>query len=199
MLKKFVLILALMPVLNLLHESGHWLGAKAIGADPKMLLQRVDVGADSRFSPLRRTVYNWGGPMVNYVAITASMINPWFLPVGFSMSCHRVAPNIFAAFLYFRGHSSFTTDETKQFSEESRLWVALLFSSVYLIVAFIVVSRWLPGLRIPFRIGALLSCAIIWFGYLILLDFFDKNIKTTAVKVSVACAEEDKGTLIPNS
>ena len=113
---------------------------------------------------------------MNYAAIAASLINPWFSPVGFAMACHRLAPNVFAVFLYIGGRTSFTTDETKQFSKERRIWVALLFSILYLAIAVILTAKWLPDIGMGYKIGALFGCTIVWFGYLILLDFLDKRL-----------------------
>lgn len=66
MFKRLLVLLAIMPVANFLHEGGHWISAKAVGVNPKMQLQRVDVGDESQFSAAQMTAYTWGGPAVNY-------------------------------------------------------------------------------------------------------------------------------------
>lgn len=174
MLKKTLLLLAIMPLLNFVHESGHWLGGKFVGADPKMLLQRVDVGDESQLTLVQISIYNWGGPAVNYLSIAASFVNPALIPIGFLMVCHRLGPNVFATYLYLNGNQNFTTDETKQFSKDNKLLIAILFSVLYLTIAMILITMWLPASRRLMGWGAIPTTSIIWFGYLIFLDYLDK-------------------------
>jgi hypothetical protein len=175
MLKKFLLLLAIMPLLNFLHESGHWLGGKFVGAEPKILLQKVDMGDESQFSQIQMSVYNWGGPAVNFAFIGASFVYPAILPIGLSMACHRLGPNLFATYLHLNGRQNFTTDETKQFSKENRLWVAITFSAFYLAIALVLISMWLTVSIRLLAWSAIPAMSIAWFGYLIFLDYFDKK------------------------
>lgn len=162
-----------MPVANFLHEGGHWLVAKAVGVNPKMLLQRVEVGDESQFSTAQMTAYNWGGPAVNYAIAAASLFYPPLAPAGLLFVCHRLAPNTFASIIYLKGRLGFTTDETKQFSKEQRLIVAVLFSVMYLLIALLVAKVWLPNIILSLIVIVALSVS--WFGYLIALDFLDKT------------------------
>ena len=173
--KKILLLIAMMPLLNFLHESGHWVGGKLVGADPEMHLQRVEAKDESRLTSTQVSIYNWGGPAVNHTIISLALVSPALVPVAFMMTCHRLGPNIFASYLYLSGNRNFTTDETKQFSKEARPWAALLFSTIYLGVAILLVRKWVlvsKRLRIWTAIPAF---SVLWLGYLILLDQLDKR------------------------
>jgi hypothetical protein len=165
--QRILVLIAIMPVLNFLHESGHWLGGRMVGAEPVMLLQRVDIENESKFSVMQTMAYNWGGPVVNYSLITAGIFYTPLAPIGMLMACHRLGPNVFATTRYLMGNREFTTDETKQISQQYRLAVALLFSLSYLILALKLAGKGFGGM-----IWVLLFSGG-WVGYLLLLDKLD--------------------------
>lgn len=171
MVKSIFILIAIMPFMNFLHEGGHWLGGKIIGANPRMLLQRVDMGDESNFSSRDITVFNWGGPFINYLVIGSAFVYTPLLPVGILMACHRLGPNVFASALYLSGNRRFTTDETKQVSVENRLAVALLFSILYFAFAVFLARRWELNPISSLSLLALLT--IIYFCYGFLLDQAD--------------------------
>jgi hypothetical protein len=55
-----------------------------------MHLQRVDIGDESRFSPIQVSIYNWGGPIVNYTIIGAGLALPPLSALGLLIACHRL-------------------------------------------------------------------------------------------------------------
>lgn len=180
MLKQSLLLIALFPMFNFLHEGGHWLGAKAIGQNPKMMLQRVDLGSAPELSVSQEAVYNWGGPAVNYLFFAGGYLYPPLAPFAFVMATHRLGPNVFASILYLNAHYGFTNDETKQFPKKSRLMAALLFSAMYLFFSIYFLSQWLRVRSRIKRLGLLLTFATVWFGYGVGLDLLDKALFSQA-------------------
>lgn len=174
--KTALLLFLLFPALNFVHESGHWIGAKSIGANPKMMLQRVDVGGYQQFNFLQRTVYNWGGPATNYAIIAASLIYTPLIPVGFVMSVHRLGPNLFALGLYSVGNRGFTNDETKQFPPRDRIWVAGIFSLLYFGLSLFLLLKWMPQSGYSIFLPVVLMYTVVWLGYGMFLDFIDKKL-----------------------
>jgi hypothetical protein len=172
MFKEVMVLVALVPLMNFLHEGGHWLGGALIGAKPKMLLQRVEIGEESRFSDSQVAIYNWGGPVLNYAFIGAGIFYAPLLPLAVLMTCHRLGPNVFASILYLRGNRNFTTDETKQFHSENRLPVALFFSAVYFVIAILLMLQWRSSTVLA--IASVIGFSMIWFAYLIFLDQIDR-------------------------
>lgn len=95
------------------------------------------------------------------------------MPVGLHFVCHRLAANVFASVIYSKGRLGFTTDETKQFSKEHRLGVALIFATIYLLAAFLLAKVWLSNMLLSLIV--IITLSVGWFGYLIALDFLDKT------------------------
>lgn len=172
--KKILILVALFPLLNFLHEGGHWVGAKAVGLEPKMLLQRVDTGDQSHHSITQKTIYNWSGPTVNYTLMIVGYLFPPTIPLALAMTAHRLGPNVFASVLYLKGVTRFTNDETKQFPEHLRVFVSIFFSILYFLIFIYFLKQWLPEVSLVLRVFLTVLLPAIWIGYLISLDSLDK-------------------------
>ena len=130
-LRRTLLIFVLsMPLLNFIHEAGHWAGYKLCGASVTMKFQRVVV--EENISKKVQVVGNWSGPAVNLLVVGISLLYPQQLAVvGLSAISQRLSAQIFGLPLYCLGKTRFTNDETILFPEKIRLLVCLIFILVY--------------------------------------------------------------------
>jgi len=130
-MRKIMIIIALMPILNFLHESGHFIGYKVVGANPTMHLQRVEIDEGVNLSETQITVGNWGGPIVNYTGIGLGLALPQMRLIALGFTLQRLSAQVVGVIVYSFGNTRFTNDETYQVKETNRLGVASIALILY--------------------------------------------------------------------
>lgn len=161
-----------MPLLNFIHEAGHWAGYKLCRAPVTMKFQRVVV--ENNISKNVQVIGNWSGPAVNFLVAGISLLYPQQLAViGFSAISHRLSAQIFGLPLYCLGKTKFTNDETILFPEKMRLFVCLISIFAYgaLSLKFLSIMGFTT---ISPQVKAIALGVISWVVYGLALNWLDK-------------------------
>ena len=161
-----------MPVLNFLHETGHWEAYKLHRVPVKMRLQNVQVIGDREVVGFANFSSQWAGPLVNYAVIAAGWHFPPMRICALSMALHRIGPQVVGVALYSKGNTRFTSDETILFVEKTRLVVASIFLLLYgflsaRLCGLLGMTSW------PAIAGVIASGSIAWIAYGALLHGLD--------------------------
>ena len=90
----FLIFIVLMPLLNFIHEAGHWAGYKLCGVPVTMKFQRV--AAERTGNKSAGIIGNWSGPAVNFLIAGMALMYPQQLAVaGLSAASHGLAAQAF--------------------------------------------------------------------------------------------------------
>jgi len=174
MFKKTLLIFIIsMPLLNFIHEAGHWTGYTLCRVPATMKFQRVEV-SEKNAGKIVSVIGAWSGPAVNLLTAGISSLYPQQLAiVGLSAISHRLGAQIFGLPLYLGGKTKFTNDETILFPEKMRLFVCLIFIFAYGAGA-LKFCRPLGCKTVSLQAGVIILAALCWIIYGLTLNQLDK-------------------------